>query len=108
MESKTHYNAPKFDVYLIYIRENHLGAKLYVDLSKQLIVKIKIALIGLKLFVMVILQGENYFSAKGDIFLFMPFYKYMTPQGLVFPRWVHIEPPQEISDPSGVHQERKA
>lgn len=66
-------------------------------------VKINVTITNLDPFVMVMMQGDRYISATGDIFLFTPFYEDMMPQGLVFPRRAHTEPPPVVPQPSGVH-----
>lgn len=53
-----HFNAPIFDIQLIYVRESCVGPKLYVDPSNHIVVRTKYLPQVLEPFVMVMLQ-EN-------------------------------------------------
>ena len=53
-----HHDVPQFDVRLVYAKDNLLGAKLYVDPSNRLVVKIDHVPSLPKPYVMVMFQGN--------------------------------------------------
>ena len=68
---------------LVYARDNILGAKLHVDPSNRLVVKIQHAPSLSKPYIMVMFQGDRYVSAKGINYLITPSYENMTLQRIV-------------------------
>ena len=96
-----------FPICLIYVRNNRLDAKLYMDPYNRLAVKLENAISLPEPYVMVMFQGDRYISATDTTFLLTPSYEDMTPQELVFHRRAETEPIRVTSEPNA-RQERKA
>ena len=74
-----HFAQMLHNVQLVYARENHLGAKLYVDPSDTYVVKLENVPTIPEPYVMVRFQEDRYISARGLIFLITPKYEDMNP-----------------------------
>ena len=98
---------PQFDVRLVYARDNLLGAKLYVDPSIGLVVKIEHAPLLPEPYVIVMFQGNRYVSAKGVNYLITPLYENMTLHGIVSHTKAYSEPLREAPSTSMQPMRRK-
>ena len=92
-----HFAQMLHNVQLVYARENHLGAKLYVDPLDTYVVKLENVPTNPEPYVMVRFQEDRYISARGLIFLITPKYEDMNPQGIVPHTRAYIKPLQEAA-----------
>ena len=95
-----HFEEFRFPIRLIYARNNRVDAKLYVDPSNRLVVKMENIVSPPDPYVMVMFQGDRYVSANGTNYLLTPSYEDMNLQGIVFRRRAETEPPRTTLGPN--------
>ena len=90
-----HYKVPLFNVKLVYIRDNLLGAHLYVDPLNTTVVKMgpDIGRAKPKKWVMAMFQNDRYIDNHGVVYLITPSYENMNSLGVINYTRAQSEPP---------------
>lgn len=88
-----HFDVLQLNIRLVYVKENCMGAKLHVDPSNCMVVKLETTLSIPSPYVMETFQGDRYIGIKGTTFLISPTFEDMT-------SLVHVPQPKACGETS--------